>query len=58
MGIVREVTSIFKYKSVPNADKVGGGQKIQKFGIVINGSSPKRRPLYPVFAVEVILADA
>ena len=30
--IVREVGHILCYKSAPNADKGGGGQKIQKFG--------------------------
>ena len=30
-NIVREVGCILEYKSVPNADKWGGGQKIQKF---------------------------
>ena len=29
--VVREVARIFYYKSDPNADKGGGGQKIQKF---------------------------
>ena len=29
--VVREVAFILYYKSVPNADRGGGGQKIRKF---------------------------
>ena len=37
MYVVREVARILKYKSVPNADKGGGGQKIQTFCDIFNG---------------------
>ena len=56
--IVREVACILYYKSVPNADKGGGGQKAENFVDVINGCSLSPSPQRGEIGVAVRVAPA